>query len=75
MVINMKKSIISGLLALTLLLSFTACSDNKQDGQNTPDSSQTAQAAQLEKTDFSLGHLNSTAHLLAFVAAEEGYFK
>lgn len=71
----MKKSIISGLLALTLLLSFTACSDNKQDGQNTSGSSQTAQAAQLEKTDFSLGHLNSTAHLLAFVAAEEGYFK
>lgn len=29
----------------------------------------------LEKTSFNLGHLNSTAHLLAFVAAEEGYFK
>ncbi|MDR1045169.1 MAG: ABC transporter substrate-binding protein [Candidatus Adiutrix sp.] len=28
-----------------------------------------------EKTAFNLGHLNSTAHLLAFVAAEEGYFK
>ena len=34
----------------------------------------TADAAP-EKTKFELGHLNSTAHLLAFVAAEEGYFK
>ncbi|MBE6875300.1 MAG: transporter substrate-binding domain-containing protein [Ruminococcus sp.] len=30
---------------------------------------------QLEKTDFELGHLNSTAHLLAFVAKEEGFFE
>ncbi|MDR1598614.1 MAG: ABC transporter substrate-binding protein [Oscillospiraceae bacterium] len=28
-----------------------------------------------EKTAFQLGHLNSTAHLLGFVAAEEGFFK
>ena len=28
-----------------------------------------------EKTDISIGYLNSTAHLLAFVAQEEGYFK
>ncbi|MDR0671308.1 MAG: ABC transporter substrate-binding protein [Oscillospiraceae bacterium] len=28
----------------------------------------------LEQTSFKLGHLNSTAHLLGFVAAEEGYF-
>ncbi|MDR0197538.1 MAG: ABC transporter substrate-binding protein [Oscillospiraceae bacterium] len=28
-----------------------------------------------EKTDFELGHLNSTSHLLAFVAVEEGFFK
>ena len=27
-----------------------------------------------EKADINLGYLNSTAHLLAFVAAEEGYF-
>ncbi|GHU68481.1 hypothetical protein FACS1894184_10560 [Clostridia bacterium] len=27
-----------------------------------------------EKTTFQLGHLNSTAHLLGFVAAEEGFF-
>ncbi len=29
----------------------------------------------LEKTSFNLGHLNSTAHLLGFVAKEEGYFE
>ena len=28
-----------------------------------------------EKTDINIGYLNSTAHLLAFIAAEEGYFK
>ena len=28
-----------------------------------------------EKADLNIGYLNSTAHLLAFVAAEEGYFK
>ena len=27
-----------------------------------------------EKTDITIGHLNSTAHLLAFVAKEEGFF-
>ena len=32
------------------------------------------QLGQPEKTDFSLGYLNSTAHLLGFVAQEEGYF-
>ncbi|MDR1396398.1 MAG: ABC transporter substrate-binding protein [Desulfarculales bacterium] len=34
-----------------------------------------AWGGQLEQTEFNLGHLNSTAHLLAFVAAEEGFFK
>ena len=28
-----------------------------------------------EKADINIGYLNSTAHLLAFVAQEEGYFK
>ena len=28
-----------------------------------------------EKADLNIGYLNSTAHLLAFVAQEEGYFK
>ncbi|MBO4896686.1 MAG: ABC transporter substrate-binding protein [Clostridia bacterium] len=29
----------------------------------------------LEKPKFNIGHLNSTAHLLAFVAKEEGFFE
>lgn len=34
-----------------------------------------AQVGTPEKTDINIGHLNSTAHLLAFVAKEEGYFE
>ena len=34
----------------------------------------TKETAAPEKADLNLGYLNSTAHLLAFVAAEEGYF-
>ena len=37
-----------------------------------PDSK--AEAPAPEKSKLNLGYLNSTAHLLAFVAAEEGYF-
>lgn len=69
----MKKSIISGFLALAITLSLTACSENNQSSQTGNNSS--SSTVQLEKTDFNLGYLNSTAHLLAFVAAEEGYFK
>ena len=35
----------------------------------------TASTGELEKTTFEIGHLNSTAHLLVFVAKEEGYFQ
>ena len=81
----MNKKAIAGLLASALLLSFTACSSS--GGSDAPanasvEASQEASAevtpaaasAELEKTDFQLGYLNSTAHLLAFVAQEEGYF-
>ncbi len=71
----MKQTIIAAFLAITLLLSFTACADKEQGAQNETDNTGSSQAAQLEKTDLNLGYLNSTAHLLAFVAAEEGYFK
>lgn len=84
----MKKSIIAGVLALALLLSFTACSnsDDTNASQNADASTSektnsgegddsTSQTAELEKTDFNLGYMNSTAHLLAFVAQEEGYFE
>ena len=71
----MKKSIIAGFLALTLLLSLTACSGGEQNNQNESDNANTTQATQLEKTEFTLGYLNSTAHLLGFVAQEEGFFE
>ncbi len=35
----------------------------------------TASLGTPEKPDVNIGYLNSTAHLLAFVAQEEGYFK
>ncbi|SDB02512.1 ABC transporter substrate-binding protein [Eubacterium oxidoreducens] len=68
----MRKKIIAGILAVTLLLTFTACSNDEQNNSNNE-----AQEANsnLEKTEFNLGYLNSTAHLLAFVAKEEGYFE
>ena len=82
------KKIIAALLALTLILAtFAACSDGNNTAPNTEEET-TASAAdadaeetvetetiELEKTEFNLGHLNSTAHLLAFVAKEEGYFE
>ncbi len=43
-------------------------------GDNSSAASTASQGAELEKTSFNLGHLNSTAHLLGFVAKEEGYF-
>lgn len=39
------------------------------------DSAEAVTLGAPEKTDINIGYLNSTAHLLAFVAQEEGYFK
>ena len=55
----MKRSIFAGVLALTTLLASTGCSNSENQ----------------KGTDFNVGYLNSTAHLLAFVAKEEGYFQ
>lgn len=94
----MKKSIFAGILAITLLLSFTACSNTESKGKTNTETTVEAKteantkttteinteknnsktddnADSLEKTEFNIGHLNSTAHLLAFVAKEEGYFE
>lgn len=67
----MKKTIITGIIAGAFALTLTACgnADTK-----TATATAAANAEGLEKTDFNLGYLNSTAHLLAFVAQEEGYF-
>ena len=56
--------------------------ENTTEGATTAESASesTTETAKVEigspeKTDINIGYLNSTAHLLAFVAAEEGYFK
>ena len=84
-----KNRIFAAVLALGVLAAtFTACgnddSSSKSESKAESSASQAADAGNsdnteaapaLEKTDFNLGHLNSTAHLLAFVAKEEGYFE
>lgn len=69
----MKKIILSVLsitLAVSAIFGLTACSDKASEA-----SVKSTNTAALEKTNFTLGYLNSTAHLLAFVAQEEGYYK
>ena len=74
----MKTKIIAALLAAVLsAAAFTGC-NTSSDSSSTPETSASAASsgeAKLEKTTFNLGHLNSTAHLLGFVAKEEGYFE
>ena len=73
----MKTKIIAALLAAGLLAAaFTGC-NTSSDNSITPETSAAASSdeAKLEKKTFNLGHLNSTAHLLGFVAKEEGYFE
>ena len=72
----MKKIIISTILTFAILASLTACTDTSETPTNTNDTNtQASDTSELEKTDFNLGYLNSTAHLLGFIASEEGYFK
>jgi NitT/TauT family transport system substrate-binding protein len=63
----MKRVKFSILIVLFATLAvFTGCRQKKQ--------TEAARNVQ-ELTAFQLGHLNSTAHLLGFVAAEEGFFQ
>jgi NitT/TauT family transport system substrate-binding protein len=55
------KTISAALTIFVLLAAFSSCSKKTEKTQ--------------ELVDFNLGHMNSTAHLLGFVAAEEGFFK
>ena len=82
-----KNRIFAAVLALGMLAaSFTACGNDDSSKADTKSESSESQAADagsseaeaapaLEKTDFNLGYLNSTAHLLGFVAKEEGFFE
>jgi NitT/TauT family transport system substrate-binding protein len=69
------KPLTSALLAFSLVgaIGLTGCSsgDNLSD---TGDSNAATSSEQSSTTSFGLGYLNSTAHVLAFVAQEEGYF-
>ena len=74
----MKTKIIAAFLASALsVAAFTGCNTSSDSSSVSETSASTASngEAKLEKTTFNLGHLNSTAHLLGFVAKEEGYFK
>ena len=50
-------------LAVSALFAFAGCKGKRPVSR-----------AALEQTSFKLGHLNSTAHLLGFVADKEGFF-
>ena len=52
-----------------------AQADPASENTAVKEAAEAVQIGQPEKTDFSLGYLNSTAHLLGFVAREEGYFQ
>lgn len=67
------KKLLAGLLSAGLTLSSLAGCGNT--GGQTQPSQDTPQAQQKAAKDFNLGHLNSTAHLLGFVAKEEGFFE
>ena len=76
----MNKKFTAALLAAALTLTaFAGCNNSKSDNASSHNSSKasvtdTSSSVTLEKTNFNLGHLNSTAHLLGFVAKEEGFF-
>ena len=54
----------------------TAVEDNNDaPAETAAETTAAASTGELEKTTFEIGHLNSTAHLLVFVAKEEGYFE
>ncbi|MDR0812956.1 MAG: ABC transporter substrate-binding protein [Oscillospiraceae bacterium] len=84
----MKKNLSAKLIALILVIavafSVAACKSKPVATPTptptpdlpveTPDESTPTPAAPLEQKTFKLGHLNSTAHLLGFVAEQEGFF-
>ncbi|MDR1590379.1 MAG: ABC transporter substrate-binding protein [Oscillospiraceae bacterium] len=67
----MKKTILAILLVAAIILSPAG----RGADAGTPAGGKPKSKPALEQATFQLGHLNSTAHLLAFVAAEEGFFK
>ncbi|MDR0721884.1 MAG: ABC transporter substrate-binding protein [Treponema sp.] len=71
----MKKSILT-MFCLTAVLSALSAGGGKDPGEGPSRGASTGGTAQSTPLKpFKLGHLNSTAHLLAFVAKEEGFFQ
>jgi len=72
----MKTKIIAALLAAALSITlFAGCNTSSGASSAASETADSTSKTALEKTTFNLGHLNSTAHLLGFVAKEEGFFK
>lgn len=77
----MNRKITAALLAAALTVTaFAGCNNTSEnntssDNNAVPAANVSSSAGTLEKTDFNLGHLNSTAHLLGFVAKEQGFFE
>ena len=59
----------------TAAVSSTTAENTTEGASESTTEAAEAEKGTPEKTDINIGYLNSTAHLLAFVAAEEGYFK
>jgi len=53
----------------------TKGTETTESGSESTTETAKAEIGSPEKTDINIGYLNSTAHLLAFVAEEEGYFE
>lgn len=66
--VRLRWAALVALVALVAAALLSGCSGGT--GQQASDD-----ASGLEKSEFNVGYLNSTAHLLAFVAQEEGYFE
>ena len=74
-IFKLYKKTAAAVLAATLTISLAACGGNDKNGEKSGSGQAGTGTSKLEKTEFALGHLNSTAHLLAFVAKEEGFFE
>lgn len=71
----MKRKIAAAVCAATLTAAFSlaGCSTAPSDSTD-PDANEVATEEAAASYTINLGHLNSTAHVLAFVAEEEGFF-
>ncbi|MGN0261737.1 MAG: ABC transporter substrate-binding protein [Eggerthellaceae bacterium] len=71
----MKRKIAAAVCAATLTAAFSlaGCSTAPSDSTD-PETNEAATEEAAASYTINLGHLNSTAHVLAFVAEEEGFF-